>query len=144
MHSTKGQSFSSIFSSTLNCIKISYPVPGLCENGYAINRGRYKCSGMHEGLMTIQGVTHQGVYRMNATQIPPWSTSKTAYGAVDNRKEKVDSDAENDCVGIKLWHERLGHSNKDSIKRWLSSGPVTGLGKPKRGKSPSAGCMKVN
>ena len=104
-----------------------------------------RCNSMLHRDLQLQAKKHQGVLRIVAQPIYPWSISASTVvirpesdGNRDNRND------DNHTASMKLWHDRLGHTYFGGIKKLLRSGTVTGASfadKPS-GRSTCGTCMK--
>lgn len=115
----------------------------LCEEGYTINIGRNRYNGMHEGFMRFMGRIVHGVYEVQARpRYPQQHSACTAVSQMKGKDEKDNSAVEQ--AGLKLWHERFGHANVETIKRLFRVGAVSGINfkLPKSGSGSCGSCMK--
>lgn len=81
----------------------------LCDDDCVVRLGRNGSTAIREGLLCVQGLKKQGLYVIMA-QV---NRSSEALSAVSQP--------------LALWHQRLAHASKDSVRRLYGSKSVTGL-----------------
>ena len=83
----------------------------LCADGYELRFGRYGCSARKDGIIKMISYRRRGIYPVDAVVKQPSHHLCQAALSFSSDDEE-------------LWHARLGHANRDSMRKLLRYGAV--------------------
>ena len=83
----------------------------LCADGYELRFGRYGCSARKDGIIKMISYKMQGIYPVDVVVKQPSHHRCQAALSFSGDDEE-------------LWHARVGHANRDSVRKLLRSGAV--------------------
>ena len=90
---------------TPDVVKYLFSVPAAADKGIEYHLDRHKCSLVKEITTLVVGERHDGLYKLQLRAVLPRTPVRML---VAEKAEK-----------LQVWHERLGHQNKQYVEKYL-------------------------
>ena len=90
---------------TPDVVKNLFSVTSAADKGIEYYLDRYQCSLVKEETTLVVGERHEGLYKLHLCAVLPFNPVKVVIAS------KADK--------LQVWHERLGHKNKQYVEMYL-------------------------